>query len=52
MLLDRYARWIPGGDQGNARELLVAAMAPDTEGIRPNGHSRGRSESTKAQENQ
>lgn len=46
MLLDRYARWIPGGDQGNARELLVAAMAPDAEGIRPRfvptGHSRGR----------
>ena len=35
MLLDRYARWIPGGDQGNARELLVAAMAADPEGIRP-----------------
>jgi len=35
MLLDRYARWIPGGDQGNARELLVAAMAARPEGIRP-----------------
>ena len=35
MLLDRYARWIPGGDQGNAKALLVAAMAGDSEGIRP-----------------
>jgi hypothetical protein len=35
MLLGRYARWIPGGDQGNARELLVAAMAAGPEGIRP-----------------
>ena len=35
MLLDRYARWIPGGDQGNARALLVAAMTGDSEGIRP-----------------
>jgi integrase len=35
MLLDRYARWIPGGDQGNARALLVAAMTSDPEGIRP-----------------
>ena len=35
MLLDRYARWIPGGDQGNARALLVAAMTGEPEGIRP-----------------
>lgn len=36
MLLERYARWIPGADNGNARALLVAAMATNPEEIRPN----------------
>jgi hypothetical protein len=35
MLLERYARWIAGADNGNARALLVAAMATDPEEIRP-----------------
>ena len=35
MLLDRYARRIPGGEQGNARALLVAAMAGEPEGFCP-----------------
>lgn len=26
MLLDRYARWIPGNDNGSAREMAAAAM--------------------------
>ncbi|MFC7460800.1 Arm DNA-binding domain-containing protein [Hydrogenophaga defluvii] len=30
MLLDRYARWIPGGDGGGARALLAAAMGGDS----------------------
>ncbi len=34
MLLDKYARWIPGNDNGNARALLVAAMS-DSSQIRP-----------------
>ena len=36
MLLERYARWIPGADNGNARALLVAAMATNPGEIRPN----------------
>jgi integrase len=52
LLLDRYARWIPGGDQGNARALLVAAMAGESEGIRPNGQLRATPEKQKAQANQ
>jgi hypothetical protein len=51
MLLERYAGWIPGGDQGNARALLVAAMTGDPEGIRPNGHFRGATRNRKAQAN-
>ena len=26
MLLEKYARWIPGSDRGNERRLLEAAM--------------------------
>jgi len=26
MLLEKYARWIPGGDNGNAKAMLEAAM--------------------------
>jgi hypothetical protein len=35
MLLDRYAGWIPGGDPGNARAVLVSAMTRHPDGIRP-----------------
>ncbi len=52
MLLDRYARWIPGGDQGNAKALLVAEMAGDADGIRPNGRCSATPEKQKAQANQ
>lgn len=33
MLLDTYARWIPGADAGSERERLAAAMSPTTPGL-------------------
>lgn len=31
MLLDKYARWIPGNDNGSARAMLAAAMADSSQ---------------------
>jgi hypothetical protein len=36
MLLEKYARWIPGSDNGNARAILTAAMAGKKEEFVPN----------------
>lgn len=37
MLLDTYARWIPGNDSGGAKAMLIAAMAgSQSSQIRPN----------------
>ena len=37
MLLDTYARWIPGNDAGGAKAMLIAAMAgADSSQQRPN----------------
>jgi len=36
MLLEKYARWIPGSDNGNARAILMAAMAGKKEEFVPN----------------
>jgi hypothetical protein len=44
MLPERYARWIPDADDGNARALLVAAMATNPREIRPNFDGIGPSE--------
>lgn len=47
MLLSKYARWIPGADNGSARDRLAAAMSGDSSPVFPRDGDQGHSSEEK-----